>query len=433
MSYSVRFVDVSKRYLRGGRAHSLRDAVAYRARNWGIPRKEPGFLAVEDLTFDVEKGESFGLVGPNGAGKTTTLKLLTRVLTPTAGEIRVRGRVGALLEVGSGIHPELSGRENIWLYGQILGITKSQIRARFDEIVSFAELEAAIDKPVKMYSSGMQLRLGFAVAAHTDPEIFVIDEALAVGDATFQAKCVKRMRQFVDEGRTLIYVSHNLAEVETLCQTGIFMLGGKIATRGTSREILAAYLDWVSARRPVATPSSQSHPVTITSAFCTGAGGVTQDLFSPRDGLEIHLEFRSDRIERPHVNIGITDGRAGELIYCSMLEDGQAPDVVGPGRWSVTCRIQEMRLRPRLYEVFCNVFASDGFGTLTDWAAVTTFRVEDRVGKGPAALIAAQQAGSLDVDYTWLIEPSIEDAGASDATQVPFPRVSNAGQDQEIS
>ena len=199
---AVSFEHVSKRYPRGGdggaRYASLRHDLSSigkraRARLHGRGVHEKGTLALEDVTFDVAEGESFALIGPNGAGKSTALKLLTRISSPTAGTIRLRGRVAALMEVGSGVHPELTGRENIWLYGQILGMKKSEVRARFDEIVEFSELAHAIDTPVKFYSSGMQLRLGFSIAAFLNPDIFVVDEALAVGDASFQTKCVERM------------------------------------------------------------------------------------------------------------------------------------------------------------------------------------------------------------------------------------------------
>src|SRR5438552_504918 len=197
MTIAVSFEHVTKRYSRGGsRYASLRYDLADGRRRLGQRlrggRPEPrGTLALEDVSFEVQEGESFALIGPNGAGKTTALKLISRISYPTAGRVRVRGRVGALIEVGSGVHPELTGRENIRLFGQILGMSRADIRRRFDEIVEFAELEDVLDTPVKMYSSGMQLRLGFAIAAHLDPDIFVVDEALAVGDAGFQAKFVE--------------------------------------------------------------------------------------------------------------------------------------------------------------------------------------------------------------------------------------------------
>src|SRR5437879_7136076 len=244
MGYAVRFEGVSKRYLRGGpRYASLRYDIAAMARGLGASLRglepEPrGTLALDDVSFEVQEGESFAIIGPNGAGKTTALKLISRISYPTAGRIRVRGRVAALIEVGSGVHPELTARENIWLYGQILGMPKSEIRRRFDDIVGFAELSHVLDTPVKMYSSGMQLRLGFAIASHLDPDIFVVDEALAVGDAGFQARCVERMTRLVAEGRTLLFVSHNLSAVEAVCRRGAFLLDGRVLAMGEGRKTL---------------------------------------------------------------------------------------------------------------------------------------------------------------------------------------------------
>src|SRR5207302_8187511 len=170
---------------------------------------------------------------------------------PTGGQVRVRGRVAALFEVGSGVHPELTARENRWLYGQILGMSRAEIRRRFEEIVEFAELSRVLDTPVKLYSSGMQMRLGFAIASHLEPDIFVVDEALAVGDAGFQAKCVGRMMRLVADGRTLLFVSHNLSAVEAICERGVFLIDGRTASAGPTRSVLRAYLEWIdeAARR----------------------------------------------------------------------------------------------------------------------------------------------------------------------------------------
>src|SRR5437588_1656816 len=255
MTWAVKFAAVSKRYRRGGASYaSMRDDLAMMGRRaiallrrTAVESTEP--FALDHISFEVGAGEAFAIIGPNGAGKTTALKLLTRISYPTGGRVRVRGRVGALIEVGSGIHPELTGRENIWLYGRIMGMSRQDIAARFDEIVDFSELSHVLDKSVKMYSSGMQLRLGFAIASHLDPDIFVVDEALAVGDAGFQAKCVDRMTHLVTEGRTLLFVSHNLSAVEAICRRGLFLLDGRVAAIGDMRNVLGRYLDWVGEKR----------------------------------------------------------------------------------------------------------------------------------------------------------------------------------------
>lgn len=199
------------------------------------------FWALEDVCFDVAQGAVVGIVGRNGAGKSTLLKILSRITEPTTGRVRLRGRVASLLEVGTGFHPELTGRENIFLNGAILGMSKSEIRGKFDEIVAFAEVDRFLDTPVKHYSSGMYTRLAFAVAAHLDPEILVVDEVLAVGDTQFQAKCLARMRTVAAHGRTVLFVSHNMLAVSSLCTRGLLLERGRLAVAGAVEDVVAAY------------------------------------------------------------------------------------------------------------------------------------------------------------------------------------------------
>ncbi len=197
--------------------------------------------ALQDVSLDIGEGEVWGIIGRNGAGKSTLLKLLSRVTAPTAGRIRVRGRVASLLEVGTGFHPELTGRENIFLNGAILGMTKAEVKRKFDEIVEFSEIGKFIDTPVKRYSSGMYVRLAFAVAAHLDPEILVVDEVLAVGDAAFQKKCLGKMGDVAHEGRTVLFVSHNMPSVLSLCEKAVWLKQGRVFQVGTSAEVVAGY------------------------------------------------------------------------------------------------------------------------------------------------------------------------------------------------
>src|SRR5687767_1190063 len=194
--------------------------------------------ALQDVSFEVAPGEVVGIIGRNGAGKSTLLKILSRVSEPTSGRIELYGRVGSLLEVGTGFHPELTGRENIYLNASILGMSHQEVEARFDEIVSFAEVEKFIDTPVKRYSSGMYLRLAFAVAAHLEPEILIIDEVLAVGDASFQKKCLGKMGAVARQGRTVLFVSHNMMAVQSLCSRAIWLDGGRVATEGNVDEVV---------------------------------------------------------------------------------------------------------------------------------------------------------------------------------------------------
>jgi lipopolysaccharide transport system ATP-binding protein len=200
------------------------------------------FWALKDISFDVKEGEVLGIIGRNGAGKSTLLKILSRVTTPTEGKVKIRGRISSLLEVGTGFHQELTGRENIYLNGMIHGMSKTEINKKYDEIVDFSGIEKFIDTPVKRYSSGMKVRLGFAVAAHLEPEILIVDEVLAVGDAEFRRKCLKKMQDVSAGGRTVLFVSHNMHAIRELCHRGISLDGGKIVHRGPTDEVVDRYL-----------------------------------------------------------------------------------------------------------------------------------------------------------------------------------------------
>jgi len=200
------------------------------------------FWALKDISFEVKEGEVLGIIGRNGAGKSTLLKILSRVTTPTEGHVKIRGRISSLLEVGTGFHPELTGRENVYLNGMIHGMTKTEINDEFDEIVDFSGIERFIDTPVKRYSSGMKVRLGFAVAAHLEPEVLIIDEVLAVGDVEFRQKCMEKMRDVSEGGRTVLFVSHRMSAIRQLCHRGILLEGGKIIHRGPIDEVVDKYL-----------------------------------------------------------------------------------------------------------------------------------------------------------------------------------------------
>ena len=230
------------------RYSSFRDAIANKAKKI-VGKKErleqsrEEFYALRDISFDVQQGDRIGIIGHNGAGKSTLLKILSRITEPSAGRISLRGRVASLLEVGTGFHPELTGRENIFLNGAILGMSRQEIRSKFDEIVSFAEIEKFLDTPVKRYSSGMYVRLAFAVAAHLEPEILIIDEVLAVGDVQFQKKCLGKMEDVSKEhGRTILFVSHNMGVVAQLCQKALLMSHGKIVLQGPTRNVIDQYV-----------------------------------------------------------------------------------------------------------------------------------------------------------------------------------------------
>ena len=268
----IRVENLGKRYVLGQSQESSRyktlretitDAVFKPFRPADLRSETDDFWALRDVSFDIKKGEVVGIIGRNGAGKSTLLKILSRITEPTHGRITLQGRVASLLEVGTGFHPELTGRENIFLNGAILGMHRSEIRAKFDEIVAFAEIERFLDTPVKRYSSGMYVRLAFAVAAHLEPEILIVDEVLAVGDIEFQQKCLGKMHEVSHgQGRTVLFVSHNLGAVRSLCSTGILLRNGRLMLRADASEVVGEYLasneargaciEWAPERAPQA-------------------------------------------------------------------------------------------------------------------------------------------------------------------------------------
>ncbi|HLY24660.1 MAG TPA: ABC transporter ATP-binding protein [bacterium] len=418
MASALKFEHVSKRYTIGGPLYaSLRYDLARAARGlltgFRAPDTAPrrSKLALDDVSFDVREGESWGIVGPNGAGKTTMLRLLTRISYPTAGSIRVRGRVAALIEVGSGIHPELSARENIWLYGQILGMSKADIARHFDEIVEFAELSEALDTPVKMYSSGMMVRLGFSIASHLNPDIFVCDEALAVGDAVFQAKCVNRMTQLMRDGKTLLFVSHHLPAVEAVCPRAIFLLDGRIQATGATAEAIDAYLAWVDRRQESGMRGNGSQPtgaaVSIEGVTLCDAAGAPRRAFRTGDDIEVRITMRAAKpVPWPALALGITDGRPGPLVLCSMGGNGHRPSVLD-GAVTVACRLRGVPLMPRIYQLYFNMdSASDrppapGVG----WQNIGSFRIAE--GPGGQHAVAGTKVASIEApvhvmnEWTW--------------------------------
>jgi len=263
----------------------------------GPPRRSvEDFWALREVSFDIREGDAVGIIGGNGAGKSTLLKVLSRITEPSEGRVRIKGRVASLLEVGTGFHPELTGRENIFLNGAILGMTKAEIHRKFDEIVAFAEVEKFLDTPVKRYSSGMYVRLAFSVAAHMEPEILVVDEVLAVGDSAFQKKCLGKMDNIAGQGRTVLFVSHNMAVVQRLCRQTAVLAAGRLAFYGDTEKAVQLYLSGIgSSSASVAVSEKQHHPSfngasLIRLSNVTLANARNQD-FSVRWREPIHLEL----------------------------------------------------------------------------------------------------------------------------------------------
>lgn len=306
------------------------------------------FWALKDVNFKVEKGETLGIIGRNGAGKSTLLKILSRITYPTEGEIRMRGRVGSLLEVGTGFHPELTGRENIYFNGAILGMKKKEVDNKFDEIVKFSGVEKFLDTPVKRYSSGMQVRLAFSVAAHMDPEILVVDEVLAVGDAEFQKKCLGKMSEVAEGGRTVLFVSHNMAAVRELCQKAILIESGKVAFEGTPIETISNYLS-----RPVNSQElikSRSSNVIILREFFNDAslnkfGIEVAPNSSFTCGLEIEIRKIPDKI---WINLEIFSVDGIRLAHIRNDFDNIKLNF-GFGTYTIEVKISDLPLLPDSY------------------------------------------------------------------------------------
>ncbi len=263
MSIAIRAEDLGKKYQIGKKLdNSLRSSMT---RMFAKSGKRDDFWALKDVNFEIKQGDVLGIIGRNGAGKSTLLKLLSQITAPSTGKIELYGRVASLLEVGTGFHPELTGRENIYLNGTILGMTRKEVAAKFDEIVAFSGIEKFIDTPVKHYSSGMYVRLGFAVAAHLEPEILVVDEVLAVGDAEFQKKCLGKMQDVAGQGRTVLFVSHNISSIKSLCKTGLYLKSGKLQMMDQIDKVVAQYQQAADQSTSYRNDSAQSIQLTHVS------------------------------------------------------------------------------------------------------------------------------------------------------------------------
>ena len=284
-------------------------------------RKHTVRTVLDDISFRVKKGEAIGLIGHNGCGKSTTLKLLTRIMYPDEGTITMRGRVSSLIELGAGFHPDMSGRENIYINASIFGLTKKEIDERLDDIIAFSELEKYIDNPVRTYSSGMYMRLAFAVAINVDADILLIDEILAVGDSSFQAKCFNRLREIKAEGTTIVLVSHSMIQIERLCDRSIWIHDGKIAMEGRCVDVDLAYLDYMSAREQ---PESAPAPDTELKHFGNGTAVITQvrltdsngnpcTMLKTGDSCDVHVKYEvREKVDDTMFYIGVfrSDGLA---------------------------------------------------------------------------------------------------------------------------
>lgn len=350
---SIIFDSVDKKFSRGFASDSLRDAIAGPVRR--LFRRDAAterassvqgeFWALKDVSFEVKPGEALGIIGPNGSGKSTALKLLARILRPDGGRVVVRGRVGALIELGAGFHPDLTGKENVFLNASILGMGKEEIRKKYDQIVEFAELKDFMEMPVKWYSSGMYARLGFSVAAHINPEVLLIDEVLSVGDFQFRDKCIEKMKEFVDSKVTMVVVSHDRHMIEKLCQKGILLKNGHVIASGDVKDVLDKYYSSdfsVSTEKglPVTRKGDRKAPIEITGVRVLDAEGNEKNTFLTSEGMRLQIFYKANgtvedpcfysRIFIPKVSSsdgtalihGTNSGRSNLKVKCEAGDEG---------------------------------------------------------------------------------------------------------------
>jgi ABC-type polysaccharide/polyol phosphate transport system ATPase subunit len=404
MTIAVALDRVSKFYRRGHAPSFREDTVRIFQRFRGRHEPLPVVEALSDVSFEVERGGSFALMGANGSGKTTALKLISRVTYPTSGAVRVRGRIGALIEVGTGLHTELTGRENLWLYGRILGLKKNEIARAFDSIVDFADIGLAIDQPVKQYSSGMQLRLGFALVAHLEPDILLVDEAVSVGDAGFQRRCVQRMTELHKMGATLIFVSHVTPMVTALCSSGVLLRSGRVVAAGPIDDVVAGYLNEMADR------DDEGHAAENLMTLRgwdydvrPGRGTSIGDL-----AILLHLAVPT-AMRNPRVEIAISHPRAGTLVVCSMLVDGYSVGTL-EGDVTVRCDVADLPLQAGEYQVWATIRQEQGGlhvlsprllgDVVLGNPEAFTSRDLDFVGTATQSLVRAP--------YAWTVEPASE-------------------------
>ncbi len=375
--------------------------------------KDGTFWALRDVSFDVQEGDVVGILGRNGAGKSTLLKILSQITSPTEGRVLIKGRVASLLEVGTGFHPELTGRDNVFLNGAILGMTRRDIAGKFDEIAAFSGIEQFLDTPVKRYSSGMTVRLAFAVAAHLEPEILIIDEVLAVGDASFQQKCLGKMSEVAKGGRTILFVSHNAAAVESLCTRGIVLDDGKLVFAGTQTEAVAQYAQLQKPRTASLAGRADrkgSGQIRVNAVELREAGGAV--IASARSGqdIEVWLHYETQvpgELDDLTARITVVS-ELGVPIFTQLNALKHQPLAPLPPRGSIVCRLPRLPLPPSLYRINYSLNLGRRGGlrldALTD-AADLPVEAGHFFGTSDCPSV---QAGLCLADGDWRVEPAAE-------------------------
>lgn len=385
----VRFNNVWKKYSKGEKFNSLRDAIpnlfrrTLKGSNKVLQNKE--FWVIKDVSFEVEKGEVLGIIGANGAGKSTILKLLSRIVVPNQGTLEIKGRLSALIEVTAGFHPELTGRENVYLNGTILGMRRKEIDNKFEEIVEFSGVSEFIDTPVKRYSSGMYARLGFSVAAHMNPDVMLVDEVLAVGDMSFQAKCSQKMRALIKQGTTIVLVSHNLSLIQNMCKRVILLNKGEILKIGLPEDVVPHYKNMVYKIEEEQIKNSQNasdykiqimeeSPARITNVAVYDGENHQKDTFALGESISVKVDFEAkQKIESPIFWVGII--RADEVLCCSSNtkeENCRVDSILGKG--TIEINFGRLNLGPGIYVI--NISAWDREGIHPYFRKKTVFKVE---------------------------------------------------------
>ncbi len=415
---AIEATGLGKRYEIGGQQEAYRTLRETLVETVGQPLKalrakfrkdytQDNFVwALRNVSFEVKRGEVVGIIGRNGGGKSTLLKMLSRITEPTEGYADINGRVGSLLEVGTGFHPELTGRENVLLNGAIIGMTRTEILSRFDEIVEFAEIGKFIDTPVKRYSSGMYLRLAFAVAAHLNPEILLMDEVLAVGDASFQKKCLGKMGAVAQEGRTVFFVSHNLNAIRELC-TRVMWVDGGVRMDGDVSDVTHAYLRSLVSQS--FSSRNEAAGLSITGVDLLNERGEKSHRFAPGDELVVQVSFEADRpIEKPYI-ILVIESAIGRCFTANMLMDGCRPEVMS-GSGTLSCRFRSLPLLPQSYSVKMAIRAADGRQHLLNLEDVASFEVEGHLedyGMSGEFYAVAARSTPVVIPYEWQLPDGI--------------------------
>jgi lipopolysaccharide transport system ATP-binding protein len=407
-SIAVRIEHLSKRYALGRRqrfGQTLGETLSYssfreRRRAARLDRKNAEVWALRDVSLEIPMGDILGVIGGNGAGKSTLLKVLSRITYPTEGRAIVHGRMASLLEVGTGFHPELSGRENVYLNAAILGMPRREISRRFDEIVEFAELRPFIDTAVKHYSSGMYLRLAFSVAAHLNPDILLVDEVLAVGDLAFQKKCLGKLGEVALGGRTVIFVSHNLAAVSSLCSNGVVLEKGKAVHAGRISEAVGFYVNRVEEREKMEMThdSPQGGGVRVSPV---GFPNARYGAISPgEESVAEFTVFTADEFWQLHVNFVFRDAE-NRLVFREAPADGDGAQFARPGTYHVRVKIPALWLADGLYSCYVRVTGEKIGFRRTIVSDNTLIRVNDRIDRG-----VRQHAELLAPRLEWQIQRS---------------------------